>query len=104
MLENLEEGHVDERSDYWYCHKYHTAVNTVYNLTGVKHLEVIQHPGEVIYIPSGWWHVVRNETFTIALTENFGNHPNGDIALYDEFSRWDQISADVWWQWHQLGR
>ena len=100
LLEDLHEGHPDERSDFWYQHKYHTVVKRVHEVTGIKPLEVTQRPGEVIYIPNGWWHIVRNETFTIALTENFGNHPDGNEALHREFSKWDKRSADVWWKWY----
>ena len=101
MLETLEEGHPDERSDYWYRWKYSTVVKNVFDATGRKPIEVIQLPGEVVYIPNGWWHIVRNETFTVALTENFGNHPEGSSGLYREFRKWDERSADIWWKWYQ---
>jgi hypothetical protein len=100
LLETLEHGHPDERSDFWFLHKYHSVVERVFQETGVKPLEVMQTAGEVVYIPNGWWHVVRNEMFTVALTENFGIHPEGSGALYDAFGKWDKRSADIWWKWH----
>jgi len=100
LLEDLEEGHPDERSDFWYQHKYHAVVERVVQSTGVQPREVLQRAGEVVYIPNGWWHIVRNETFTIALTENFGIHPQGSEALFREFSKWDPRSAKVWGKWH----
>lgn len=44
-------------------------------------LACVQRPGDIIYTPSNWWHQVRNETCTLALTENFINETNGD-GLY----------------------
>ena len=104
MLEDLDEGHADERSDFWYEHKYHAVVERVVQSTGLQPLEVLQQAGEVVYIPNGWWHIVRNQTFTVALTENFGIHPEGSEGLLREFRKWDSRSADIWWRWYKASR
>jgi len=39
-------------------------------------LSCVQGPGDVVFTPSNWWHQVRNETCTLALTENFVNDTN----------------------------
>lgn len=39
--------------------------------------------------------------FTVAVTENFGNHPDGKGALYSEFQLWDKQSANVWRAWQE---
>lgn len=37
----------------------------------MKPQEHIQRPGEIIYLPSGWWHCVINAQETIAVTQNY---------------------------------
>ncbi|PFH33283.1 histone lysine demethylase JMJD6a [Besnoitia besnoiti] len=41
------------------------------NYPDVPIYECIQRPGEVIYVPGGWWHAVLNLTDCVACTQNF---------------------------------
>jgi histone arginine demethylase JMJD6 len=43
---------------------------------GVKEMIFIQKPGEIVYIPGGWWHMVVNLTDSIAITQNYCNSVN----------------------------
>lgn len=47
--------------------------SNVKNLTlkSIPVLEAVIEPGDVLFIPSGFWHQVRNEGFTVAISSNF---------------------------------
>lgn len=61
----------------WYLHVYPTLKSHE------KPYEVIQEPGETIYIPNGWWHLVLNLELTIAVTQNFVDSHNLMAFLED---------------------
>ncbi len=60
----------------------------------VPPVEVICKAGEIMFIPSGWWHSVMNlEDDTIAITQNFVSEHNLDYVLGFLKNRSCQISG-----------
>jgi len=50
-------------------------------------IECIQEAGEIIFVPSGWWHQVLNLEKSIAITQNFCSPQNFDMVYRDMLTR-----------------
>ena len=49
-------------------------------------------PGEIIWVPSGWWHCVLNLTDTIAVTQNLCNTHNWNTVWPDVLNDRSMVS------------
>jgi len=53
-----------------------------------KPVEVLQNPGETVFVPNGWMHLVLNLQLTVAVTHNYASE-------YGPFERmWQQVVMD----------
>lgn len=48
--------------------------------------EIVQGPGDIIYVPSGWWHSVLNLDDTVSITHNFCDQFNVS-QIYTDIER-----------------
>ena len=58
-----------------------------------KSIQFTAHRGDVVFVPSGWWHAVINLEDTIAITQNFVGEGNLTKVLDFLKRRSDQVSG-----------
>lgn len=56
-------------------------------------LEAVVNPGELMFVPRGWWHCVLNLDFSIAITQNFVSSVNVEAVVRWIKQRPEQISG-----------
>ncbi|GES79830.1 F-box protein At1g78280 [Rhizophagus clarus] len=90
VLENTKDS---ATSLFWYLEVYPQLTPEM------RPLEIIQEPGQTIFIPSGWWHMVLNLDDTVAVTQNFANIHNLEHVCESLIGEKDRYK--VWEAFHE---
>ncbi|KAF9378049.1 jumonji domain-containing protein 6 [Mortierella sp. AD011] len=71
----------DREAVSWFHHVYPRFAENDFEL-GKKYgmIQAIQGPGETMFVPGGWPHIVMNLDFTIAITQNFCSPTNFEMV------------------------
>ena len=79
----------------WYNSYYEKVTSSDWPLE-YKPVEVLQLPGETVFVPNGWPHIVVNLETTVAVTHNYASEFGPFERMFDEVSRDEPRFARQW--------
>ncbi|XP_022786497.1 bifunctional arginine demethylase and lysyl-hydroxylase JMJD6-like [Stylophora pistillata] len=79
MLKGNQNGSCCEEASDWLINIYPRMQSNSWP-EEYKPLVTLQYPGDVIFVPAGWWHVVLNLRTSVAVTQNFVSKDNFTVA------------------------
>ena len=61
-------------------------------------VEILQRPGETVFVPNGWPHLVLNLERTVAVTHNYASEFGPFERMWEEVRRDEPEFAQRWYQ------
>lgn len=61
-----------------------------------KPIEVLQLPGETVFVPNGWPHLVLNLEMTVAVTHNYASEFGPFERMWEEVNNDEPVFAKQW--------
>jgi len=72
---------LDGESITWFNKMYPRTTTEEWRKQGFPEpIDVVQYPGEIMFVPDGWWHAVLNLDETMAVTQNFSTTSRFDAV------------------------
>ena len=85
VLIGMVEGEPQIPSSIWFADYYDRVTSTSSLPEKYKPVEFLQRPGETVFVPAGWPHLVLNLELTVAVTHNYAS----------EFGPYNRMCEDV---------
>ncbi len=87
----------------WFHSYYDTVTSEEWPLE-YKPVEVLQLPGETVFVPNGWPHIVLNLEITLAVTHNYASEFGPFDRMWEEVARDEPDFAKRWLDGMKINR
>lgn len=81
----IEKGKPQMNSATWYSKFYDKVTSAKWPIEW-RPYEVLQNPGEIVFVPNGWPHLVVNLELTVAVTHNYASEFGPFARMYSQIS------------------